>query len=78
MTALMTLYRVSERSFQLGHRGYTYFTARGTAERWMKRRLRDKEDREDISFELDEIKVRPTKRGIWDALNQYGGHNDNG
>lgn len=33
---------------------------------------------DDWKKEIESIEVTPTKRGIIDALNRHGGHNDNG
>lgn len=80
----MKIYIVSYRRSGWQHDGYGYFSNKSEAEKEQKESnesIAGKEDEPNYAFEIDkvrEIKVNISKQGILGALNQYGGHCDNG
>jgi hypothetical protein len=69
----VTIYRVSYRDRNGKHQGYEYFlkhiVAEGAANRAKARKW---------EAEVKECEVDTSKAGIWRALNELGGHPDNG
>ena len=69
----VTIYRVSYRDRSGKHQGYEYFLKSIAAESAVHQAQARKWKAEVKSYEVDTSKV-----GIWKALNELGGHPDNG
>lgn len=74
----MKIYRISYRGTGVTegeHQGYDYVSSKRAVAR-IKRKSANNDD--DYYFDVTQINVEISKRGILAALNDYAGHPDNG
>ena len=76
----MKFYRLHLSAGSDGSAGFKFFTSMSEAQKAMRAHIKDNELDEDdtINVEVEEIEIKPTKRGILAALNRYACHPDNG
>lgn len=77
----MKIYQISYRGRGVvngEHRGYHYAASKKEAERLMRQNTNDQCGPDDIGEPIRVINIEISKRGTLSALNQYGGHPDNG
>lgn len=70
----MKIYRVAIYNHQEGHQGFSYHSSKSAAASAIREAIQNGH----TGSETEEIEVTTTKAGIISALNQYGGHADNG
>ena len=76
----MKFYRLHLSAGSDGSAGYEFFTSMSKAQKAMRAHIKDNELDEDdaANVEVEEIEIKPNKRGILAALNRYATHPDNG
>lgn len=77
----MKIYQVSYRGRGITegeHRGYDYVSSKEEAKRLLRKNTSPECGPDDIGAPIRVINIEINKRGILSALNQYGGHPDNG